>query len=451
MPRISVVMPAFNKETELKFVLSAICRQSLPIHEYEVIVVDDGSTDGTARVIHEFTSSLNLRSVHLRRNPDGTSQAYKARNIGISVAQSPIIAIIDSDIIPAFDFLEHHLACHNESSNIAVLGFTYAVSISKDVWARKIPHLEMWDFGQCEDLFAKAATQEFIRDKRHECFLAVNDNVMSLPLPWAYFWSHNLSSHKEELLCAGLFDENFRRSGDFDLGYRLVKSGTKLVFSRDAQAFHYPHPRDYAADLKYDRQGEYYFLKKFPNIEVETLVAFGCYKASPAFPEIEQCVHQIRAMSAVLSECERDYADIPMQAAGGSSLVIGCGQGKIFKRVRARGGIEVNPDKIQICRQRFTDKVFYELVGVALPFDDRTFSTIIITDFWRLLPQVLLEKLLSEAARVSRKITLLESRNVRLGEQPAPTVPKFLESENFVISKGTISSRLEFTELSTSE
>lgn len=451
MPEVSVVMPAFNKETELNYVLSALSKQSLPINDYEVIVVNDGSTDNTAKIINGFTNSLNLRGFHLSRNPKGTSQAYQARNIGIKLAQAPVIVIIDSDIIPSSGFLQSHLGYHQQSSNIAVLGFTYAVSISEEVWSKKIPDYEMWDFNHRNELFAKGATQEFIKDKRHKRFGTVNDNIMELPIPWTYFWSHNLSIRKAKLLEVGLFDENFRRSGDFDLGYRLVKSGTELIFSRDAQAFHYPHPRDYVEDLKYDRMGEYYFLKKYPNIEVESLVAFGCYEASPTFPTIRQSIQHVITKSGFLHECACEYVNLPPRLVEGSSLIIGCGQGEIFKYISARGGVDINARNIQICKKRFSDKFFYELLGVALPFEDLAFSAVIVTDFWRFLPQILLEKLLLEAKRISKDVVLLETKNTNSSEQVIPSSLKFLESKNFEISQNCISSQLQLTRISSSD
>ncbi|CAG0940293.1 Validoxylamine A glucosyltransferase [Candidatus Brocadiaceae bacterium] len=442
MSKISVVMPAFNKSLELPSVLSAFSRQSLSRDYYEVIVVDDGSTDGTPGILQEFSGVLNLKTIRLERSADGTSQAYRARNIGVQRASAPIIVITDSDIIPSYEFLRYHLESHISGNDIAVLAYTYAVSLSPLLWAERVGDVRRWDFTCRDELFALAQNQPNIRDQRDKRFSAVADDIMALPLPWTYFWSHNVSMSRDKLLSLGLFDENFRRSGDFDLGYRLVSSGTQLKFSRQAEAFHYPHARDYSEDLRFDRQGEYYLLSKYPNVAVETLVAFGCYEASPTFPEVVCAVDRVHSSVTDLEACERAYTDITYDEHNEQALVMGCVNGQILEHLRVDLGTDVNSEKIGMCRRFYPQKTLLELIGIAIPFADSSLSTIIVTDFWRLMPPKILLAQIKEAMRASRRVLFLLNTRSSVGGDPSDAEQR-LQKCGFAFSRRHISLRLE--------
>src|SRR5712692_138585 len=89
VPRISVVVPAFQASASIERCLAALARQTLPAEQYEVIVVDDGSTDDTA----SRASRCGARLVRLPRNL-GPAQA---RNAGLAVDQGEIVVFTDSD------------------------------------------------------------------------------------------------------------------------------------------------------------------------------------------------------------------------------------------------------------------------------------------------------------------------------------------------------------------
>ncbi len=89
VPRISVVIPAFQASASIERCLAAVARQTLPPEQYEVIVVDDGSTDDTAN----RASRCGARVVRLLRN-QGPAQA---RNAGLAAARGEIVVFTDSD------------------------------------------------------------------------------------------------------------------------------------------------------------------------------------------------------------------------------------------------------------------------------------------------------------------------------------------------------------------
>jgi len=89
-PRFSVVMPAFNCERYIGEAIESVIQQSYPA--LELIVVDDGSTDGTAQVVQHF--SKRLPTLFIRQNNQGPSAA---RNHGVALAQGDWIGLLDAD------------------------------------------------------------------------------------------------------------------------------------------------------------------------------------------------------------------------------------------------------------------------------------------------------------------------------------------------------------------
>src|SRR5262245_53336143 len=96
-PRISVVVPAYQAAGQIERCMAALARQTLPRNEYEIIVVDDGSTDDTAN----RAARCGARVLRLRRNR-GPAQA---RNTGLAAARAGIVVFTDSDCAPTRDFL----------------------------------------------------------------------------------------------------------------------------------------------------------------------------------------------------------------------------------------------------------------------------------------------------------------------------------------------------------
>jgi glycosyltransferase involved in cell wall biosynthesis len=101
-PQIGVVIATHNRRALLAEAVRGALSQTLPRHEYEVIVVDNRSTDDTRDwVQHEMTSVANLRYV---REPELGASA--ARNAGWRSTSAPYVALLDDDAIPGPDWLE---------------------------------------------------------------------------------------------------------------------------------------------------------------------------------------------------------------------------------------------------------------------------------------------------------------------------------------------------------
>lgn len=97
----SIIVPTFNRAERLGQLLNNLSRMNYPLRDFEVIIVDDGSTDKTKQVVSLFNNKFNLKYIHL-----SNSGPAIARNKGISLAKFRYIAFIDDDCLPDHNWLK---------------------------------------------------------------------------------------------------------------------------------------------------------------------------------------------------------------------------------------------------------------------------------------------------------------------------------------------------------
>jgi glycosyltransferase involved in cell wall biosynthesis len=222
-PRISVVVPTYNRLDTLRYVVRSLVAQDLPRGTFEVIVADSNSTDGTGEYLAEFAREHPF----VRHVPGPYTGRAGARNAGIAEARAPVVLFTDADIIAAPDLLARHLAHHDAPGVRAVVGMEVQVDSYQD-YERK------------RDDAARRAPLHGDRPKR---------------LSWLYFLTGNASVPKEELDRVGRFDENFTGYGheDLELGYRLQQAGVPILYEPRAINYHW-HP------VPWDEQQQKYEL-----------------------------------------------------------------------------------------------------------------------------------------------------------------------------------------------
>jgi glycosyltransferase involved in cell wall biosynthesis len=119
VPKVSVIVPAYNVRSYIEEALVSLERQSL--QEFEAIVVDDGSTDGTAEVVKPYVARDSR--FRLLQKPNGGLSS--ARNYGIRHARAEYIALLDSDDVYKPDKLANHVAVLDR---VAEVGVVYSAS-----------------------------------------------------------------------------------------------------------------------------------------------------------------------------------------------------------------------------------------------------------------------------------------------------------------------------------
>ncbi len=196
---ISVIVVTFNDREKLLRCLASLEQQTWPTEETEIIVVDDGSTDGTAEAVGcEFPDTLLL--VKENSGPDNS------RNVGIDRATGDIVAFIDADCTAPPEWLES-LAKRMGEHQTPVIGGR--ILHPDGFWARMIG---LSDFGEFQGLKEK--------------------EVSNIP-------TCNMGVRRE-LFQRFRFDEKARIGGDVLFAHRLKESGISLLYDPQILVRHHP-------------------------------------------------------------------------------------------------------------------------------------------------------------------------------------------------------------------
>lgn len=210
-PELSVIVPTFNRRETLQLCLAALSLQTLPAELWEVIVVDDGSNDGTEAFCHDAVFPFaSLR--YLRQENRG---AGAARRAGVAAARGDLLLFLNDDSIVAPNLLAEHRAIHRRHrlKRWSVLGaFVATPECNRHV-------LSLWI--------------------QHSTFL-FPQNALSPGQVCAaqYFITCNLSVPRRAVVDAGSFDASLRVGEDTELGARLAARGYQVKYHPQAAAWH---------------------------------------------------------------------------------------------------------------------------------------------------------------------------------------------------------------------
>jgi glycosyltransferase involved in cell wall biosynthesis len=245
---ISVVIPTYNRRSALEITLNGLREQDSDV-SFEVIVVDDGSSDDTASKVFELQESFPVPLHYFHQENRGQSTA---RNLGARNAAGDYLLFLGDDIEPVPAFLAEHLEKHRnahpsgpDSSKIVVIGYT--------TWP---------------DHYRKNRFLEFIGERGWQFGFSIIENPEDVP--FNFFYTSNISLPRKFFIESGGFDEDFREYGweDIELSARLKKVGMRIVYCSKAKAFHH-HPTTISSFIQRQRKvglSALPFLEKHPNL-----------------------------------------------------------------------------------------------------------------------------------------------------------------------------------------
>lgn len=197
---ITVNLCSRNRKETLRKVLETLAQQSIHPDRYEVVVIDDGSTDGTGEMI----ASLQL-PYRLSYGYQDHAALAAARNHGIRLCRGEIMLYIDDDVMADHHLLEEHLRSHEQHANCVVNG-----------WVNHVETAEIPD----------------------------SPKFTMADISTSFFWTSNVSVRVVHLRQAGLFDESFKEYGweDQELGLRLMALGLVRKTNYKAIGYHIKRP-----------------------------------------------------------------------------------------------------------------------------------------------------------------------------------------------------------------
>ncbi|GIJ78824.1 Glycosyltransferase, GT2 family [Micromonospora phaseoli] len=229
--KASLVIPTYNSRHLLEACLISLNHQRVaPGDSFEVLLVDDGSTDGTGELVQKLEVDYDLRYLFKPRTPESCRSA--ARNLGISNAEGEVVVMIDGDQVLTPNFVGEHLRAHRDRSDLVVIGF------------RTYLEPGVVDLAALRRGFSLAALPPIAEDDERETIMErLSQNLHNLATRWHFLYGCNASVRREHLLAVGGFDEAFKRWSfeDVELGYRLHQRGLVFVHHPYAVLYHQHH------------------------------------------------------------------------------------------------------------------------------------------------------------------------------------------------------------------
>ncbi len=205
---LSVVVATYNRCDVLARTLEHLARQAFPRDQYEIVVADDGSTDGTAAMLRTVGGPVPLR--HAVQPHRGASAV---RNLGWRASRGRVVLFIDADFWADPGLLAaHHRHYPAGASRIAVQGATM--------------------------IHPDSLTTPFMRVKQVSPDLTVRSRHRMSPY---HVVSRNISMLRGDLEAAGGFDEGFPGYGyeDLDLALRMDAMGVVFEYDPGARGYHH--------------------------------------------------------------------------------------------------------------------------------------------------------------------------------------------------------------------
>jgi glycosyltransferase involved in cell wall biosynthesis len=278
MPKVSVIVPVWNRADQLRLCLDCLHRQTFPGGDYEIIVVDNGSIDQIDSVHDAYPAVRWFREEH--------PSSYAARNRGVRHARGDIIAFTDADCLPTATWLE---------GAVASLGALQASIVGGDIryvmpTDRELNVCELLE----EKLFGMGNHRQLIESR-------------------GFAVTANLTTYRDVFEQAGYFDAQLKSSGDREWTQRAVRNGAQLRFAESAVVY---HPRRHSLKALAQKQrrivgGRMVLLRrsKQPLTEVvqqlymHSLFDVDMYRMALSHPEAKTVRKRVKLIAAVTSVC----------------------------------------------------------------------------------------------------------------------------------------------------
>ena len=200
--KVSVIVPVWNDERRVVKCINALKNQQFVPEAYEIIIIDNGSTDRTFEEIQRIEGITVLQELK--------PGSYAARNKGLSVAKGHYVAFTDSDCVPDKNWLASLIECAETQRDIGV--------VAGDVSFFKDEADEIDDASLAYESFFSMNQEEYAR--KGVCITA------------------NWLSKKKTLLELGGFNAKLKSGGDHDMAKRLTNNGLSVVFCKQAVVAH---------------------------------------------------------------------------------------------------------------------------------------------------------------------------------------------------------------------
>ncbi len=231
-PFVSIEISTYNRKDILREVLDRLAEQTYPMSDFEVVISDDGSSDGLIELVKQLADKLPYHLQILRNERKGVGHNH---NAGIKACRGELVVMLAADILAEPQLLAEFVAAHQADPDPALF-------VAGQI--RQAPPVVDTVFQRAFDVLV---------DKLFD------DQLKGLHVP--HFWVSNISFKKQFMLEHGMFREWLYAAGeDIELGYRLRSAGMKLVKNPRAIGYHYHEVTPESIALRSYSTGYYRYL-----------------------------------------------------------------------------------------------------------------------------------------------------------------------------------------------
>lgn len=199
-PKISFIIPVFNEEKSISKVIQSIKSSEYPSKPFEIIAVNDASTDNSLQVLK------SIKGIKVINRAENSGKAAVAKNTGLKLAKHDFVATMDADSFAQPDALMHVMG-YFEDPKVKVVTSTHLVYKPKTIWQK----MQKFEY----------ITMNFIR-KSH----SIIDALYVTPGPLSVF-------RKKDLVELGGFDEE-NLTEDIEMGFRMLSKNKQVRHSLNA-------------------------------------------------------------------------------------------------------------------------------------------------------------------------------------------------------------------------
>ncbi len=284
---VSLIIPTYNKKTRLAIMLQSIRRLKYD-KDLEIIIVNDGSNDGTQKLVEDFCQNVKLGDgMHIKLISTSNQGRSKARNVGIKVAGGELLIFTDDDLILSDTFVINHVKEHLALDTAVVHGQILSLPQLKFLenpatgqqYDGTLASERMRQYCITPDMFGDGSIHHYLQhNSRIGKFekdiraLFEHTSVHDSYIRWIGFTGGNVSIRKKNIPMGNLFDPAMGKiwgCEDLEAGYRLFLNGMKFLYAPAACNYHMNHFRE--TSVSEHRASFKYFYDKHRNKAIKQL------------------------------------------------------------------------------------------------------------------------------------------------------------------------------------
>jgi glycosyltransferase involved in cell wall biosynthesis len=400
--KLSIIIPTYNrKETLKKQLILFKSQKNIEFLDFEIIVVDDGSSDETKEMIDNLELNYEIKYIFLKRNID--SSRARARNVGSKKSTGDILSFIDSGILPSESFIQDTINYYSDidNNNKVLLHYTYGLfATNDDIYKESKSHNDFIEIIKKNDDW---------RDVREDIF----DHISEVPAPWSLGWSCMMSVTKEKFNIVRGFNESFKNWGgeDSEFALKLYQNSCEFVFQKQIFGIHLPHAHEekHSINLKVksSQTNRMKIYRLHPNIQTELYTIFPSQILNQFINMIDNITVGQMIVNSYSQDCLKSIKkEFSKQE---NSLLVGIDNHRQILEFSPSDVFFFNRTSFRLFQKEGIVK--HHVFGIQTIFEDQHFDYALVSDFLRILPKTLLKKMITELYRISSRLFMVYSKD----------------------------------------